>query len=217
MTEVASRLRVVVADDHPLYLDSLVRMIESHPDVVLAGSASSGRQAFALIAGERPDVAVLDMHMPGLDGRQVLACMRAAGISTGVILISGYADPDALYRALSQGADGLLSKDAGPEAIVSAIKRVADGQAVLSLEAQTALVHSIRSREEAAPPSLTEREHQVLTLAADGLSNKQIGERLYLGTETVKTHLRSTYVKLKASGRAAAVSTAIGRGLLSAR
>jgi two-component system, NarL family, nitrate/nitrite response regulator NarL len=207
-------IRVVVADDHPLYLDSLVRVISCHPGFDLAGSARDGHQALAAIETETPDVAVLDIQMPGLDGLEVLARVRGAGLPTAAVLITGYTDAEMLYRAISLGVDGVLSKGVGPDVIARAITSVVAGEAVLSLQAQTALVHGERAPEREAQLPLTASERQVLALAADGLSNTQIAESLYLGAETVKAHLRSAYEKLKVSGRAAALSGAINRGLL---
>jgi two-component system nitrate/nitrite response regulator NarL len=217
MSEASSTTRVVVADDHPLYLDSLARIIQSHPGFELIGAARDGYEALAVIEAECPDVAIIDMQMPGLDGPEVVARTRSLGSSTAAILITGYADPEALYAAISYGAEGVLSKGSSVESIISAIELVVAGEAVLSGAAQTAVVLGIRARSQERKPCLTERERQVLALAAEGLVNKQIAEQLCLGVETVKTHLRSSYEKLNVSRRAAAVSAAIGRGLLPLR
>lgn len=214
MTRASSKIRVMVADDHPLYLASLARIVDSTADFELAGAAGDGYEALEMIEAERPDVAVIDMQMPGVDGAQVVARAKARGVETATILISGYADGQALYAAIASGADGILSKNTGVEAIAAAIATVAAGEAVLSRQAQTALVAGVRARDRETKVQLTTREREVLALAAKGLSNKQIAGSLSLGAETVKTHLRSVYEKLDASGRVAAVSTAISRGLL---
>lgn len=207
-------IRVLVADDHPLYLDALERTIRSDATLELVASARDGNQALAAIERHEPDVAIVDIRMPGLEGVQVAARARAGRHPTRLLLISAFVDAEVAYRALSIGADGIVTKDVEPLELQAAIRRVARGESVLSARVQTALVGRIRAREQQAASPLTERERQVLSLAAAGLSNVEIGRRLYLGRETVKTHLRNTYTKLGTPGRASAVSAAVSRGLI---
>ena len=178
------------------------------------GASADGRKAVADIERLVPDVAVVDARMPDLDGMGVIREMRDRGLPTRVLLVSGYAESDLVYRAIASGATGFLSKEAGRRAICEAVVRVARGEVVLAPGLQAGLVDQIRQREGEDRPNLTPREREVLTLAATGCSAPEMGSRLHLSTTTVKTHLKNLYAKLGVSDRAAAVAEAMRRGLL---
>jgi two-component system nitrate/nitrite response regulator NarL len=162
-----------------------------------------------------PDVAVVDVRMPELDGSDVLAALRAEGLHTNVVFLSAFLDSKTVYDAVAAGANAYLSKEADSEEIVDAIAAAARGETILGPEVQTGLAEQIRFREENdARPRLSDREHEVLKLIAQGLSAPEIGDRIHLSTATVKTHLQHLYEKLGVSERAAAVAEGMRRGLV---
>lgn len=214
MAEANHRVRVYVADDHPLYREGLLRTLAERPEFELVGASADGRQASDDIERLRPDVAVLDARMPELDGMGVVKEVREKGLPTRILLLSGYAESDLVYGAIAAGATGFLSKEAGRRAICEAVARVARGEVVLAPGLQAGLVSEIRTREGEDRPNLTPREREVLALAATGCSAPEMGRQLHLSTTTVKTHLKNLYAKLGVSDRAAAVAEAMRRGLL---
>lgn len=196
-------LRAYVADDHPLYRDAVVGAIDGCPDLELAGAADEGRQALDEILRLQPDVALLDVHMPGLGAPEVLRRLVDDGCPTRVLFLSGLATPELASEAVAAGACGVLDKQTTADELCSAVAAAARGETVLSP----------RLRADGAP-LLTARERQVLALVAAGLSAPQIAERLVLSPHTVKTHLRNSFDKLGVTDRAAAVAAAMRRGLL---
>jgi two-component system, NarL family, nitrate/nitrite response regulator NarL len=210
----AGRVRVFVADDHPLVREGLLRAVGAQPALELVGSAGNGREALEQIRRIQPDVALLDVKMPELDGIAVVRAVARDQLPTRVVFLSAYVDSAVAYRALAEGAAGFLSKEASASAVCEAIVAAARGETVLSPEVQSGIAEEIRMR--AAPERLTlsARENEVLVLIADGLSAPDIGKRLHLSPATVKGHLHSLYEKLGVKERAAAVAEAMRRGLL---
>jgi two-component system nitrate/nitrite response regulator NarL len=205
---------VVLADDHPLYRDGLVGAIKARPDLELVGEARSGDEALELVGLHSPDIALLDVKMD-VDGPTVMKRLQNwRPASTRVVFLSAYLDSALIYSALEAGASGFLSKRADRSAICDAIVAAAKGEIVLSQEIQTALGQEIRANSRNGHPSLTPREHEVLALAAEGLSAAAIGQRLFLSGSTVKTHLAHVYDKLGVSDRTAAVAEAFRQGLV---
>lgn len=206
---------VLIADDHPLFRGAISRVIEACPELELVAEAQDGRQALEKIRELQPDVAVIDVRMPELDGSDVLLALREEGLRTSVVFLSAFLDSKTVYEAVAAGAKAYLSKEAEPDEIVAAIAAAARGNTILSPEVQTGLAEQIRFREEnEARPRLSDREHEVLKLIAQGLSAPEIGERIHLSTATVKTHLQHLYEKLGVSERAAAVAEGMRRGLV---
>jgi len=206
---------VLIADDHPLFRGAIARVIEGCHELELVAQAQDGREALERIRELGPDVAVIDVRMPGLDGSDVLVAVREEGLPTNVVFLSAFLDSKTVYDAVAAGAKAYLSKEAEPDEIVAAITAAARGDTILSPEVQTGLAEQIRFREEnEARPRLSEREHEVLNLIAQGLSAPEIGERIHLSTATVKTHLQHLYEKLGVSERAAAVAEGMRRGLV---
>jgi two-component system nitrate/nitrite response regulator NarL len=204
----------LVADDHPLVREGLLRAVGEQPALELVGSASNGREALEHIRRVLPDVALLDVKMPELDGIAVVRAVARDGLPTRVVFLSAYVDSAVAYRALAEGAAGFLSKEASAQAVCDAIVAAARGETVMSPEVQSGIAEEIRMR--AAPERLTlsARENEVLVMIADGLSAPDIGRRLHLSPATVKGHLHSLYEKLGVKERAAAVAEAMRRGLL---
>ena len=203
-----------VAFDHPMYLQALVDAIREHPDLELAGEATTGPEALDGIRELAPDVAVLDMRLPALEGRQVLEQAASAGVRTRFLFLTSDMGSGLVYTALAAGAAGYLSKTVDRDAICDAIAAVAAGEVVLSPEAQSELAGAIREREAHERPPLTARERAVLSLCADGLSTREIATRLGVASPTVKAHLQSIYHKLDVPDRTSAVAAALRRGLL---
>ena len=206
---------MVVADDHPIYREGIVRAVNERPDLELVGEAADGRQALEQIQKRSPEVAVLDIRMPGIDGTQVLSAMRRDGLETEVLFLSAFMEPELAYRTVASGARGYLSKESSRLEVCEAIVTIARGGTALAAEAQAGLAREIQERERTGGrPQLTDREQEVLNFVAQGLSAPDIGKQIHLSTTTVKSHLHSLYEKLGVSDRAAAVAQAMRRGLL---
>ncbi len=212
--DLGSQTRVLIADDHPLYRDGLARHISERADLQLVGEAADGAQALDAIRDLRPDVAVVDLKMPRVDGIRVAAAAAQEAPGTRVMILSAYMESALVFRALAAGAQAFLSKDAGRSEVCDAIVAVARGEVVLAPGLQSGLVEEIRARAGDDSPPLTSREREVLELVAAGASAPEIGERLHLSTGTIKSHLGHLYDKLGVSDRAAAVAEAMRRGLL---
>lgn len=205
--------RVFVSEDHPVYREGLVESIRERQGLELIGEAADGIDALARIRELSPDVAVLDLRLPGIDGMGVLKALRESESPTRVILLSAYSEGALVYEAMQDGAAGYLSKDSAAEEICRAIHAVAQGETVLSPGLDRKLARHInQSTNSAATPS--GRETQVLKLMADGLSSAAIGEQLHLSEGTVKTYVRRVYEKLGVSNRSAAIAEAMRRGIL---
>jgi len=207
-------VRVVVADDHPLFREAVVRAVRERPEFELVGEAADGRQALDLIRELRPAVAVLDVKMPGLDGLKVLNALQRDDVGTRVILLSAFLDGAMAFEAVAGGAAAFVSKDADRRRITDAIAAVSRGETVLGPEIQAGLAQEIRLRGGASRPGLSAREREILGHIAEGRSAPEIARLLFLSPATVKSHLGALYEKLGVSDRAAAVAEAMRRGLL---
>jgi two-component system nitrate/nitrite response regulator NarL len=214
MTPTAKRITVVVADDHPLYRDGVVRALSSSGQIEVVAEAGDGRAALDAIREHEPDVALVDYRLPELDGVAIAHAVQRDGSRTRVLLVSAFTDSGVVYRALETGAAGFLPKEARREEIVDGVIACARGDAVLPPDVASGLVAEIRLRRVNDAPVLTEREREVLRLIADGNSLPEIAKQLFLGVTTVKTHVQHLYEKLGVSDRAAAVAVAMRRGLL---
>lgn len=210
-----ARTSVLLAEDHPLYRDGLAEAIRRRPELELLAATADGREALDRIRELEPEVAVLDVKMPGLDGMRVLHALDRDGAATRVLFVSAFTDGELVHDALAKGAGGFLSKESSGEQICDAIRKVARGETALAPEMQSALAGELRVRGRGnGAARLSERETQILRLLADGLSSTEIADALTVSVTTVKTHLRNLYDKLQVSDRAAAVATAMRTGLL---
>ena len=204
---------MLVADDHPAMRRALARLVHDADELELIGEAADGEAALALIERLAPDVALLDLRMPGLDGLSALRRVAASGSRARVLLISGYEDGAIAHQAISLGAAGFLSKDAEEDEIRAAIIDVALGRSVLSQSLQSSVLDQIRQRVPARAP-LSGRERELLELAAAGAGNAEIAQRLCLSPNTVKTYWQRLYEKLGATDRASAIAEALRTGLV---
>jgi two-component system, NarL family, nitrate/nitrite response regulator NarL len=209
-----SRVTVIVADDHPLYREGVVRALSASGQIDVLAEAGDGRAALAKIQEHRPDVALIDYQLPELDGIAVTNAVAREQILTRVLLVSAYNDSGIVYHALETGAAGFVSKEARREQIVDAVLACARGENVVPPDIAAGLVSEIRLRKRDDRPVLTPREQEILHLIAAGQSLSEIATELYLGVTTVKTHVRNLYEKLGVSDRAAAVASAMRRGLI---
>jgi two-component system nitrate/nitrite response regulator NarL len=194
--------------------EGLLRAVADQPHLDLVGSAGDGRAALDGIRELRPDVALLDVKMPELDGLAVVRAVTREELPTRVVFLSAYVDSAVAYRAVAEGAAGFLSKEASSQAVCEAIVAASRGETVMSPEVQSGIAEEIRLRSAPERLSLSARENEVLALIAEGLSAPDIGKRLHLSPATIKGHLQSLYEKLGVSERAAAVAEAMRRGLL---
>jgi DNA-binding NarL/FixJ family response regulator len=205
-------LRLLVVDDHPVVRHGLVAMLSEQDDLEVVAEAADGAQAVVLAAQHHPDVVLMDLRMPGMDGAEATAQLRSAPQAPAVLVLTTY-DTDAdIVRAVEAGATGYLLKDAPVPTLVDAIRRAAAGETVLAPPVVARLAS--RLREGPATPELTSRELEVLGWVARGLSNAQIGRELFIGEATVKTHLLRAFEKLQVTDRTAAVTAAYRLGLL---
>jgi two-component system nitrate/nitrite response regulator NarL len=214
MGGVDGRIRVVVADDHPFYRDGVSRGLTHSGRIVVVAEVDSGRAALDAIRRERPDVALVDYQMPDLDGLDVVRAVVRDALPTRVVLLSAHTDGAIVFQALQEGAAGYLPKDAPRSEIVDAVLRAARGRTVVPAELADGLAGEIRLRAQSDAPVLSEREREVLSAFARGLSIPQVAGELFIGVSTVKTHTQRLYEKLGVSDRAAAVAEAMRRGLL---
>ncbi len=213
LAEPNSDLRVtaVVADDHPALLASVCDvLIESGIEVV--GRATNGPEALAKIETRRPAVALVDIRMPGLSGIDVAERAQRSAAETAVVLYTGYGDQALLADALDAGVRGFVLKDAPLQDLVRAVEVVARGGTYVDPVLAGALAMARLNKD---IPELTQREREVLRLLAEGLSNEDIGKRLFISPETVRTHIRKAMGKLDADTRTEAVATALRQSLIS--
>jgi two-component system, NarL family, nitrate/nitrite response regulator NarL len=207
------RVSVMVADDHPLYRQALCEAVAANPLLELVATAADGREALEVVVRHRPDVAVLDMRMPELDGQEVAIRLRQKDAPTRVLFVSEYHGGELVLQALTAGGAGYLAKTATGEEICAAIVRVAGGQAVLPSEVGGDLASTLYEHGHLTS-RLSPRELNVLQLIAEGNSARAIAERLHVAVPTVKTHIQNLYAKLGVRDRGAAVAEAMRRGLV---
>jgi two-component system nitrate/nitrite response regulator NarL len=214
VSDSRTKVRVVVADDHPLYREGVVRALSASGRVDVVAEAGDGREALQQIREFEPDVALLDYKLPDLDGVAVVHAVARDRLATRVLLLSAFTDSGLVYEALQTGAAGYLPKEAKRDEIVDGVLACARGDTVLPPELTAGVVDEIRMRRTTDTPALTAREHEILTMIANGKSLPEIAKELHLGVTTVKTHAQHLYEKLGVSDRAAAVAEAMRRRLI---
>jgi DNA-binding NarL/FixJ family response regulator len=209
-------IRVLVADDHPIVRSGIVALLSDDDRVELVGEAADGEEAVRLAAELSPDVVLLDLEMPKLDGARAAEQILAAGTGTRVLILTTYESDGRILDAITAGASGYLLKAAPREEILAGIASVAAGDTVLAPSIAATLVS--RLRQDARPAvRLSSREQEILGLVAEGRSNPEIARELFIGEATVKTHLLHVFEKLEVSDRTRAVTRALDLGLLPAR
>jgi DNA-binding NarL/FixJ family response regulator len=216
--EDQTKVRVVVADDQRVVREGLVTVLSVLPGVEVVGAAADGEQALAQVNRYRPQVVLMDLRMPRVDGVEATRRILAAHPDTAIVVLTTYADDDSILAALRAGALGYLTKDAGREQIARALHAAAEGQAVLDPAVQARLVAAAGRAPDAIPSrplpdGLTAREAEVLSLIASGRTNTQIAAALVISPSTVKTHINNIFGKTGISDRAQAVRYAYHHGL----
>jgi DNA-binding NarL/FixJ family response regulator len=205
-------LRIVIADDQASVREGLVLLLGGLPDIEVVGAAPDGEQALALVAEHRPDAVLLDLHMPVLDGVGATRRLAADHPEVAVVVLTTYADDQSVLEALHAGARSYLTKDADRTHIAQALHAAAGGLAVFDPRAQAALLAATLGRpapnQAPAPDGLTEREVEILSLIARGLTNPEIAAQLYLSNHTIKTHISRIFAKTGSRDRAAAIGYA---------
>jgi NarL family two-component system response regulator LiaR len=203
-------IRVVIADDHRVVRDGLCYLLGQESDLEIAGEAGDGRQTIDVVAATRPDVLLLDLYMPELDGHAVIAALHDTPHRPAVVVLTSTADDDHLVRAMQSGATSYLLKTASAGQVIAAVRDAASGTASLSPELLTRLTQALRRPPPPDPlQPLSPREREVLRLIARGHSNRQIARDLAIGEQTVKTHVRSILTKLGLQDRVQAAIFAL--------
>ena len=203
-------IRVLVADDHPIVRSGIVALLATAPDIEVVGEAADGREAVDLALTLEPDLVLMDLRMPRLDGDQATALILSARPSVRVVVLTTYESDASILTAIEAGASGYLLKAAPQEEILAGIRSVARGEVALAPSIAAMLVGRLKT----PAVTLSPRETEVLGLVAQGLSNPAIAKRLFLGEATVKTHLLHAFEKLGVSDRTRAVTKAMELGLL---
>ncbi len=227
-------IKVILADDHPVVRRGLAAIVDAEDDIQVVGEADDGRTALALVHSLEPDVVLMDLQMPVMDGVEATQRIRAEAPATEVIILTTFKDDDFIYAGIDAGARGYLLKDAPPTRLVEAIRAAHRGESLLNPEVAARVLDRLSrmtSPTEAEPPSpdpvaaerpllktpapkLTPREMDVLKLLARGLRNKEIADELFIAERTVKIHVGNILGKLQATNRTEAVAIALTMGLL---
>ena len=206
-------IRVIVADDHVIFRQGLLKLLQSSKDIEVAGEAGTGPETMNLVTSEKPDMAILDISMPGFDGFEILQRIQSQGIHTKVIFLTMYKDTLMARKALQSGASGYILKDNAFADLLYAISTVSSGGTFISPSVSRSFVNA-SDTEDKEPQILTLRESEVLKLIASGLTNKQIADKLFISIKTVETHRKNIMQKLDVHTIADLVKYTIKTGLL---
>jgi DNA-binding NarL/FixJ family response regulator len=204
-------IRLLIADDHPVVRDGLRGIFEASDEVEVVGDAANGREAVDRAAVLRPDVVLMDLRMPEMDGVAAIKRLAERGVTARVLVLTTFDTDSDVVPAIEAGATGYLLKDAPPEELLRGVRAAARGEAVLSPSVATRLLSQVRAP---VHEPLSQRELDVLGLIAQGASNRDAATRLFISEATVKTHVLHIFAKLGVNDRAAAVATGFERGLL---
>ncbi len=210
------RIRIMIADGHPMFRDGVRALLNSLPDTEVVGEAESGQAAVDLAAQLQPDVILMDIKMAGLNGIEATRRIASTSPHVGILMLTMFDDNESVFAAMRAGARGYLLKGAHQDAILRGIQAVANGEIIFAPEIARMVMDYFATPKPIVPqlfPELTEREVEVLTLVAQGYSNAQIAERLFLSSKTVRNHVSDIYHKLQVADRAQAIIYAIQHGV----
>jgi DNA-binding NarL/FixJ family response regulator len=208
---VSAPIRLLIVDDHPVVRNGLSGMFAGEPAFEVVGEAADGSEAVRRAQALSPDVILMDLRMPNMDGVSAIAALADAGVPARVLVLTTYDTDSDVLLAIEAGATGYLLKDAPATELFRAVRAAANGEAVLSPAIATRLIGQMRTPTQ---DPISQRELEVLELIAEGHSNRDTAARLFISEATVKTHLTHIYAKLAVNDRAAAVAAAFNRGLL---
>jgi DNA-binding NarL/FixJ family response regulator len=209
-------VRVLIADDHPLFREGMRGRLDRVADIAVVGEAASGDEAVELAHKLEPDIILMDIKMPGLNGIEATREIQRANPQIGILVLTMFEDDDSVFAAMRAGAKGYLLKDSGGEGVVHAIRAVASGEAVFGpgvAERMIGFFSAPRAAPKRAFPELTEREEEVLSLVAQGKSNREIARQLFVSLKTVRNHVSNILLKLQVADRAQAVIRARDAGM----
>jgi two-component system NarL family response regulator len=204
----ATKIRILIVDDHPLVRVGLRTVINAEPDMEVVAEAGDGPTAIATFAAQKPDITLMDLRLPGMNGPEIISAIRVNAPTANIIVLTTYDADEDVYRAVQAGARGYLLKGTFAEGMLDAIRHVHAGRRLMAPEVAARLADRVSS------PSLTAREVNVLELVAKGMSNREIGAALFLSEDTIKTHLRRIYAKLGVGDRTEAALLAVQRGVV---
>jgi two-component system NarL family response regulator len=207
-SEISSNIRILVVDDHPVVRAGLASMLSTIPGLAVCGAASTAEEALQLIDAEQPDVLLLDLRMPGMNGIELLKVIRAKPLPPRSVVLTSYESDEEIYRAIEAGAQGYLLKSTPQAEIVAAIQAVHGGRHYIPPRI------AARLAERMVRSALTQRELEILEMVVRGLTNKQIGNALQISENTARNHINSIIRKLDVSGRTEAATAAIQQGLV---
>ncbi len=210
-------IRVLIADDHTLFRDGLRALLASIPDIEVVGEASSGREVLKLSVEHQPDVILMDIQMPGLNGIEATRHILRASPHIGIVVLTMFQDDDTVFAVMRAGARGYVLKGADQGVLLRAVRAVANGESLFSPEIATRLMQFFANLEPASRPELfpelTEREREILSFIADGQTNIEIAEKLVISMKTVRNHVSNIFSKLQVADRAQAAIRAREAGL----
>ncbi len=209
-----SPVRVMIVDDHPVVRKGLATFLETFDSIQVVAEAANGREALDLYSATQPDVVLMDLDMPNMDGVTATALLRNLDFDSKIIILTSYKKDDQIRGALKAGAIGYLLKDIPADELAKAIVDAAEGKPVLAAEVARSLIQTATAPAESGEELLSQREREVLALMGKGLNNSQIAETLFISLSTVKFHVSNILWKLGAFTRTEAVSLAIKKGLI---
>lgn len=202
-------IRVLVVDDHPVVRQGLIGMLEEAPDILIVGQGRNGHEAIVVFQQQQPDVTLMDLRMPEMEGVQAIVAIRNQFPNAQIIVLTTYDSDEEIYRGLRAGAKGYLLKDSEPEELLTAIRTVNSGQQYIPSNVAAKLVQRMTG------PELSDRELEVLRLVGQGMSNQEISTALTISESTVKTHINRILSKLNVKDRTQAAIIALKRGIAS--
>lgn len=211
---MSKEIRIVVVDDHTLFRRGLVSLLSEMDGFRVVGEAGNGKEALEVVPAQRPDVVLMDVNMPEMNGVETLIELRAQDIETPVLMLTISQQEEDLVGAIRAGANGYMLKNAEPESLEQTIKQVVAGKSVLAPEITEQVFRMMRSGQLGVAQMLTEREVEVLRLLSRGASTTKIAEKMSISENTVKTHIRNILAKLEVGNRAEAVKKAVQMNLI---
>ena len=209
-------IRILIADDHPIVREGLAKVLSQEDDIKVVGQASNGSEAVSKAKELHPDIILMDLQMPVMDGVEAMQRIKEEAPDIGIIILTTYDTDDYIFRGIEAGARAYLLKDSPPEEVLKAIRAVHKGESLIQPKVASRLLDrfSQLSRAPAPEEGLSQREIEVLQLIAKGAANKEIASQLFIGESTVKTHIIHIFNKLEVKDRTEAVTEAVRKGII---